>query len=110
MPPYVALVLAILAETAGTTALNATQQFTRLGPSIACVVFYALSFYCLSIALRVLPVGVVYGIWSGLGIVLIALAGYVIFGQTLDLAAILGLGLIIAGVLVLHLFSNATQH
>ena len=110
MPPYVALVLAILAETAGTTALNATQQFTRLGPSIACVVFYALSFYFLSIALRVLPVGVVYGIWSGLGIVLIALAGYVIFGQTLDLAAILGLGLIIAGVLVLHLFSNATQH
>ena len=74
------------------------------------VVSYAVAFYLLSIALRAMPVGVVYAIWSGLGIVLIAIAGFVIFGQKLDLAAIIGLGLIIAGVTVLHVFSSTTPH
>jgi small multidrug resistance pump len=91
---YIALFAAIIAETIGTSALQASQQFTRLW----------------SIALKAMPVGVVYAIWSGLGIVLIAIAGFVIFGQKLDLAAIIGLGLIIAGVTVLHVFSGTTPH
>ncbi len=111
MPPhYVALLFAILAETVGTSALQASQQFTRLWPSLLVVVAYAVSFYLLSVALKVMPVGVVYAVWSGVGIVLIAVAGLVIFGQKLDLAAIIGLGLIIAGVSVLHLFSSTTPH
>ncbi|NND19832.1 MAG: multidrug efflux SMR transporter [Silicimonas sp.] len=107
---YFALFAAIIAETVGTSALQASQQFTRIGPSILVVISYSLAFYLLSIALKVMPVGVVYAIWSGLGIVLIALAGLVIFGQKLDLAAVLGLALIIAGVAVLQLFSTATPH
>ncbi len=103
-------IAAIVAETIGTSALQASHQFTRLVPSVVVVVAYALSFYLLAIALKVMPVGVVYAIWSGLGIVLIAIAGLVIFGQKLDLAALLGLGLIIAGVVVLHLFSSSTTH
>lgn len=111
MPPhYIALLAAILAETVGTSALQASQQFTRLWPSLLVVVSYAVAFYLLSIALKVMPVGVVYAIWSGLGIVLIALAGLVIFGQKLDLAAIIGLGLIVSGVVVLHAFSSTTPH
>lgn len=107
---YVALFAAIIAETIGTSALQASQQFTRLWPSVLVVVAYAVAFYLLSIALRAMPVGVVYAIWSGLGIVLIAIAGFVIFGQKLDIAAIIGLGLIIAGVIVLHVFSSTTPH
>ncbi|WP_413719610.1 DMT family transporter [Silicimonas sp. MF1-12-2] len=107
---YIALLAAIIAETIGTSALQASQQFTRLWPSVLVVVSYAVAFYLLSIALRTMPVGVVYAIWSGLGIVLIALAGFLVFGQKLDLAAIIGLGLIIAGVVVLHVFSKTTPH
>ena len=107
---YIALFAAIIAETIGTSALQASQQFTRLWPSVLVVVSYAVAFYLLSIALKAMPVGVVYAIWSGLGIVLIAIAGFVIFGQKLDLAAIIGLGLIIAGVTVLHVFSGTTPH
>lgn len=107
---YLVLFAAIVAETIGTSALQASHQFTRLGPSILVVIFYGISFYFLSIALRYMPVGVVYAIWSGLGIVLIALAGFVIFGQKLDFAAILGLALIIAGVVVMQLFSSTTTH
>mgnify|MGYP001821814121 FL=1 len=110
MMHYLALMAAIIAETIGTSALQASQQFTRLGPRVLVVLSYAIAFYLLSIPLKIMPVGVVYAIWSGLGIVLIALAGFLVFGQTLDLAAIIGLGLIIAGVLVLHLFSSATPH
>ncbi|MEQ9037109.1 MAG: SMR family transporter [Silicimonas sp.] len=107
---YIALFAAIIAETVGTSALQASQQFTRLWPSVLVVVAYAIAFYLLSITLRAMPVGVVYAIWSGLGIVLIALAGFVIFGQKLDLAAVIGLSLIIAGVVVLHVFSKTTPH
>ena len=107
---YIALFLAILAETVGTSALQASQQFTKFWPSVLVVVAYAIAFYLLSIALRFMPVGVVYAIWSGLGIVLIALAGFFIFGQRLDLPAILGLGLIISGVIVLQVFSNTVTH
>jgi small multidrug resistance pump len=106
MPPhYIYLFAAIIAETIGTTALQASQQFTRLWPSVLVVVAYAISFYLLSMTLRVMPVGIVYAIWSGLGIVLIAAIGFVVFHQRLDLPALLGLAMIIGGILIIHLFS-----
>lgn len=107
---YIWLFAAILTETLGTTALQASQQFTRMGPSVATIIFYAMSFYFLSFALKAMPVGIVYAIWSGLGIVLIACIGYVLFDQKLDLPAVLGLVLIITGILVIHLFSKASTH
>ena len=106
----VLLLAAILAETIGTTALQASQQFTRLVPSVVVVVAYALAFYLLSLTLKVLPVGVVYAVWSGLGIVLIALIGLVVFGQRLDLPAIVGIAMILAGVVVIQIFSDTTPH
>ena len=110
MPAYLALVLAIAFETIGTSALNASQQFTRIWPSALVVLAYAASFWFMAVALRTMPVGIVYAIWSGLGIVFIAAIGYVVFGQHLDLPALLGLGLILAGILVIHLFSTTTTH
>ncbi|KEJ88472.1 DMT family transporter [Sulfitobacter donghicola] len=110
MPVYLTLALAVLAETIGTTALQASQQFTRVGPSILVVVAYAVSFYLLSITLRAMPVGIVYALWSGLGIILIACIGWVVFGQKLDLAAIVGLAMIIGGIAVIHLFSASSTH
>ena len=107
---YIWLFFAILTETLGTTALQASQQFSRFWPSVAVVVFYGCSFYFMSFALKAMPVGIVYAIWSGLGIVLIALIGLVLFGQRLDLAALLGLALIISGILVIHLFSGSSVH
>lgn len=107
---YIHLVIAIICETVGTSALQASQQFTRLWPSVVAVVGYGAAFYFMALALRVMPVGIVYAIWSGLGIVLIALIGFAVFDQKLDLPAIMGLALIILGILVIHLFSNSTQH
>jgi small multidrug resistance pump len=107
---YLWLVIAIFAETLGTTALQASQQFTRLWPSLAVVLCYGVSFYFMALALKFMPVGIVYAIWSGLGIVLIAGIGFVLFGQRLDLPAVLGLAMIVGGIVVIHLFSNSTQH
>lgn len=107
---YIYLFLAVLFETIGTTALQASQQFSRIGPTIIVIVAYALAFYLLGLTLKFMPVGVVYAIWSGLGIVFIAGIGFIVFGQRLDLPAVIGLGLIIAGILVIHLLSNSTQH
>tara|TARA_R110002094_G_scaffold44600_8_gene56425 strand:- start:1156 stop:1491 length:336 start_codon:yes stop_codon:yes gene_type:complete len=107
---YIWLFIAILTETLGTTALQASHQFTRFWPSVGVIIFYGISFYFLSIALKFMPVGIVYAIWSGLGIVLIACIGYLLFGQKLDLAAVFGLGLIITGILVIHLFSASNTH
>ncbi|MFC6638135.1 MAG: QacE family quaternary ammonium compound efflux SMR transporter [Sulfitobacter sp.] len=107
---YIWLFFAILTETLGTTALQASQQFTRLWPSVGVVIFYGMSFYFMAIALKFMPVGIVYAIWSGLGIVLIAGIGYVLFGQKLDLAAVLGLAMIIGGIVIIHLFSASSTH
>ena len=96
---------AILFETIGTTALQASQQFSRLVPSVVVVVAYGVSFYLLAIVLKFIPVGIAYAIWSGLGICLIAGIGWAVFGQRLDAAALLGIVLIIAGILVINLFS-----
>lgn len=107
---YLILILAVMAETAGTSALQASQQFTRFWPSVLVVVAYGLSFFLLSHTLRVMPVGVVYAIWSGLGIVFIAAIGYVVFGQRLDLPAVLGMAMILAGIVIIQLFSRTTPH
>lgn len=107
---YIYLILAVAAETIGTTALQASQQFTRLLPSVLVVAGYALSFYLLALVLKAMPVGIVYAIWSGLGIVFIALIGLLVFGQRLDLPAILGLAMIIGGIAVINLFSGSTSH
>jgi len=107
---YVYLIVAVAAETIGTTALQASNQFTRLGPTVLVVIAYAIAFYFLGVALKYIPVGIAYALWSGLGIVLIAVIGFAVFGQTLDLAAVLGLGMIIGGIAVIQLFSNSATH
>lgn len=107
---YIYLITAVVAETIGTTALQASAQFSRFWPSVLVVVAYGVSFYLLALTLRVMPVGVVYAIWSGLGIICIAAIGFVVFGQRLDLPAVVGLGLIVTGILVIHLLSNTTSH
>ena len=108
--PYLYLAIAVAFETIGTSAMQASQQFTRLWPSVLVIIGYAISFYFMALTLRYMPVGIVYALWSGLGIILIALIGYSIFDQKLDLPAIAGLGLIIAGIVVIQLFSNTTAH
>jgi small multidrug resistance pump len=110
MTTYIYLLTAVVFETIGTSALQASEQFTRPRPVLITLVCYAATFYFLSQALREMPVGVAYAIWSGLGIILIALIGLVWFGQKLDAAAIVGLGLIVSGVAVINLFSNTATH
>lgn len=108
--PYLILALAVLAETIGTTALQASQQFTRPGPTAVMALSYVAAFILLGFALKYFPVGIAYAIWSGLGIVFIATIGFVVFGQTLDWPAVLGMALILAGILIIHLFSNSSTH
>lgn len=104
------LSLAILAEVVGTAALKASDGFTRPLPALVTVVSYGAAFYCMALAMRFMPVGVIYAIWSGVGIVLISLAGWAIFGERLDAPAVVGIGLIVAGVLVLNLLSGSVRH
>ena len=110
MAPYVALGLAIVAEVIATSALKASAGFTRLGPSAIVVLSYGAAFYCLSLTLQSLSVGVAYAIWSGLGIVLVTVAAYVLYRQSVDLPALIGMGLIVAGVAVIQLFSKTAVH
>jgi small multidrug resistance pump len=107
---YVYLLIAIVAEVIGTSALKAAEGFTRPVPSLVVVAGYGAAFYFLGLVLRTIPVGFAYAIWAGLGIVLITLVGMVAFRQAPDLPAVLGMGLIIAGVLVIHLFSRTVAH
>lgn len=107
---YVYLIVAIVAEVVGTSALKATDGFTRLWPSLLVAASYAGAFYFLALCLRSLPVGVAYAIWSGLGIVLVAIAGAVLYREIPDLPGVIGMGLIIAGVTVLNLYSRVPVH
>ena len=107
---YLCLLAAIVFEVVATTALKASDGFTRLAPSLITLAGYFVSFYLLSLTLRVMPVGIMYAIWSGLGIVLITLVGWVYYRQTLDAPALLGLGLIMAGVIVINVFSRTIGH
>jgi small multidrug resistance pump len=107
---YFYLFVAIVAEVLGTSALKASQEFTRFWPSVMVVVGYALAFYMLTLVLRTIPVGIAYAFWAGLGIVLVTLIGVVMFGERLDLPAVLGLAMIIAGVVIIQVFSEASAH
>ncbi|MBK6795967.1 MAG: QacE family quaternary ammonium compound efflux SMR transporter [Acidobacteria bacterium] len=107
---WVFLTVAIVSEVIGTSALKSSEGFSRLWPSAIVVVGYASAFYFLSLTLKIIPVGVAYAIWSGAGVALIALIAWVIYGQALDLPAIIGMLLIVAGVVVLNLFSNTVSH
>jgi len=104
------LAVAIVSEVIATSALKSAAGFTRLWPSLVTVAGYASAFYFLSLTLREIPMGVVYAIWSGAGIVLISLVGLVVYKQTLDAAALLGIGLIVAGVVVMQVFSRSVGH
>lgn len=110
MHPYAALGLAIMAEVIATSALKASAGFTRLGPSALVVLGYGTAFYCLSLTLQSLSVGVAYAIWSGLGIVLVTAVSYVLYRQSVDGPALIGMALIIAGVAVIQLFSKTAAH
>jgi len=107
---YGSLLCAIALEVVGTTLLQQSQQFTRLLPTLGMAICYGAAFYLLSITLRVLPVGIAYAIWSGLGIVLISIVGLILFRQSLDAAAMIGLGFIIAGVVIVNVFSKTVAH
>lgn len=107
---FVFLVFAIVAEVVATSALKASEGFTRPLPSIVVVVGYGLAFYLLSLVLRTLPVGVAYAIWAGLGIVLVTLVGIVAFGERPDWPGMLGIGFIVAGVVLLQVFSKMSVH
>jgi small multidrug resistance pump len=110
MTAYVALALAIVSELAGTTLLQKTEQFTKPLPTVLMALSYTASLYCLSRALERLPLGIAYAIWGGLGIVLSAVIGVVVYKQSLDLPAYLAIGLIVAGVLVFQIFSRSFSH
>ena len=110
MKNWLFLAIAIVSETIATSALKASDGFSRLWPSVAVVAGYGIAFYFLSLTLRSIPVGVAYAVWSGVGIMLISLVGWIVYGQKLDAAAIAGMGLIVAGVVVMNVFSKASAH
>ncbi|MBN9062903.1 MAG: QacE family quaternary ammonium compound efflux SMR transporter [Rhizobiales bacterium 65-9] len=107
---YAYLAVAIVAEVIGTSALSASDGFTRLRPTLLMAACFAISFYCLSLAMRSIPIGVVYATWSGVGIVLITSVAWFWFRQRLDAPAIAGIALIIAGVMIVNLFSKSSAH
>ncbi|KAA0178989.1 QacE family quaternary ammonium compound efflux SMR transporter [Cupriavidus cauae] len=107
---WIYLSIAIVAEVIATTALKAAAGFTRPLPSLVVVTGYAIAFFCLSLTLRSVPIGIAYAIWSGVGIVLVSVAAWLLFGQRLDLPALLGIALIMAGVLVINLWSKSVTH
>lgn len=110
MQQWIFLAVAIVSEVVATSALKASDGFSRLWPSLIVLAGYAIAFYFLSLTLKTIPVGVVYAIWSGAGIALITLVAWIVFGQSLDVPAIVGLLLIVAGVVVLNLFSTTGPH
>jgi small multidrug resistance pump len=110
MQQWIFLSVAIVSEVIATSALKASDGFSRPWPSLVVVTGYAIAFYFLSLTLKTVPVGVAYAIWSGAGVALIALIGWAFFGQALDMPAIIGMLLIVAGVIVLNLFSKTVSH
>jgi small multidrug resistance pump len=110
MKQWAFLFLAIVSEVIATSALKSTQEFTRLLPSIIVVIGYVSAFYFLTLTLRTIPIGIAYAIWSGVGVALIALVAWLIYGQTLDMPAFVGIALIVCGVVVLNVFSKALPH
>ena len=107
---YLYLTMAIVAEVAATSALKASEQFTRLIPNLIVIVGYGAAFYLLTLVLRTIPVGITYAVWAGLGIVLVTLVGAVLYKQIPDMPAVIGMGLIVAGVVVINVFSKTIGH
>ncbi len=107
---WILLAIAIVAEVIATSALKLSDGFTKFWPALLVILGYALAFYLLSLVVRQLPVGIVYAIWAGLGVVLVSLVGWICFGQKLDFASIAGMALILSGVFVLNVFSSAVPH
>ncbi|MEH6688940.1 MAG: SMR family transporter [Halopseudomonas sabulinigri] len=110
MNHWIYLVIAIVTEVIATSALKASEGFSKPLPSVVVAIGYLVSFYFLSLTLKTIPVGIAYAIWSGVGIVLISLASWILYGQKLDLPALIGMGLIMSGVVVINLFSRTAGH
>ncbi|MGF6191996.1 SMR family transporter [Serratia sp. 2723] len=110
MTAFIYLTMAIIAEVIATTLLKASEGFTRLWPSVFVVLGYVVAFWGLSMVVKTMPLGIVYAIWSGMGIVLVSIAAVFFYQQKLDLPAVIGMGLIIAGVLVINLLSKSAGH
>mgnify|MGYP000728206169 FL=1 len=110
MNHWVYLISAIVSEVIATSALKASTGFSKPLPSVVVVVGYLVSFYFLSLTLKTIPVGIAYAIWSGVGVVLISVVAWLLYGQKLDLPALIGMGLIISGVMVINLFSKTAGH
>lgn len=110
MQNWLFLAAAICFEVVATSALKASEGFSKLWPSVLVVCGYALAFYFLALTLRTIPVGIAYAIWAGAGVALITLIGWLVFNQTLDLAAIIGILFIVAGVMILNIFSKVSPH
>lgn len=107
---WIYLAIAIASEVVATSALKAAEGFTRWVPSLLVVVGYTSAFYFLSLTLRTIPLGVTYAIWSGVGVALVTVIGWTVYHQALDLAALIGIGLIVAGVIVLSIYSKTAAH
>ncbi|WP_046874886.1 DMT family transporter [Vibrio diabolicus] len=110
MPPMLALSIAIVCEVIATSYIPKTEQFTKMMPSTAVLIGYGIAFFLLSVTVKTMPVGVVYAIWSGAGIVLVATVGYFVYGQRLDLPALVGIGFILTGVMIVNLLSKTVGH
>ena len=110
MSHWIYLAIAITAEVIGTSFLKASEGFTKLVPSVVVVVAYVVAFYSFALVLKTIPVGIAYAIWAGAGIGLIVLAGYFVYGQALDAPAAIGIALIVAGVVIINLFSSSISH
>jgi small multidrug resistance pump len=107
---WIYLLIAITGEVIGTSALKASEGFTKVMPSAVTVIGFAVAFYFLALTLKIVPIGIAYAIWSGVGIVMISMIGYLWFGQSLDGPALVGIGMIIAGVVVINTLSQSTSH
>ena len=107
---YLYLAIAVAFEVFGSSCLQASQQLTRFWPSVGIVVGFGGAFWFFMLTLQYLPLGIMYAMWSGLGIVLITASGYLVFGQKIDLAGLAGMALILCGILVIHLFSKNVPH
>ena len=110
MPGYLYLAIAIAAEVVATTSMKAIDGFNKPLPLLLVIGGYAIAFWMLILVVRTIPVGIAYAIWAGLGIVLVSIAAMFIYQQKLDLPAVLGMGLIVSGVVVIQLFSQSTWH
>ncbi|WP_424982690.1 DMT family transporter [Maritalea sp. S77] len=107
---YIYLAIAIIGEVIATSALKAANGFSETVPSILVVIGYGVAFYYLSLSLKTIPLGISYAIWSGVGVVAVSIIGWVYYKQALDIAALIGMAMILGGVLVIHLFSNSAAH